>query len=131
MRIQAGQTVSTYSQRSRNGASQQLFESTLMKVENKEEKPEEKKGKLVTTKEGAYVRQYLVGSDGSKILLSETKQSEDDTTATENYQPPTIAAPSPNMNESGMSHNAKEALNLVNLQMGATVPSNPINSNLP
>jgi hypothetical protein len=128
MRIQSGQPISTYAQRTSNGASPELFESTLLKAENKEEKPEEKKGRLVTTREGAYIRQYIVGSDGSKILLSEIKQSEDELTATENYKP--TASPSQNRNESGMSENTKEALNLLNVQMGASVPFNPTKQRL-
>lgn len=35
------------------------------------EKKDEKTGKLVTSREGGYVRQYIVNSDGIKILVSE------------------------------------------------------------
>jgi hypothetical protein len=123
MRIESSQTFSSYGQRATGNASSELFESTLLKADKKEEKPEEKKGKLVTAREGAYVRQYLVGADGSKILISEIKQAEEDTTSTGNYAPSGLRES--NLSESGMSRNNKEMIDLLNLQMGAGLPFAP------
>lgn len=116
MRIETNAAYSYHKQQASRHSSDDLFESTLLKTEKKEEKSEEKKGKLVTAREGAYVRQYLVGADGSKILLSETKQAEAETTSTDNYSPQAFVGFK--LKENGMSRNTQETLNLLNLQIG-------------
>jgi hypothetical protein len=123
MRIESNAAYSSYGQRPNRHSSDDLFESTLLKTEKKDEKAEEKKGKLVTAREGAYVRQYLVGADGSKILLSEMKQAEAETTSTDAYSPQAIGGF--NLTENGMSRNTQETLNLLNLQIGAGIPLIP------
>ncbi|KZS47276.1 hypothetical protein AWU65_15740 [Paenibacillus glucanolyticus] len=79
----------------------------------KNKKEEENKGRLVTVREGGYLRQYIVQSNGSKILLSETKQYKDEAAADSSH----LLAPLPQTG--GMSLNTKEALHLLNLQAGA------------
>ncbi|WP_145038763.1 hypothetical protein [Paenibacillus sp. Y412MC10] len=85
------------------------FEEILQKS-----KKEESQGKLVTIREGRYLRQYIVRPDGSKILLSESKQPEE--TAVESASQ-LLSKP----HWGGMSLNTKEALDLLNLQAGAAV----------
>ncbi|MNO17141.1 hypothetical protein D3C76_68340 [compost metagenome] len=102
-----------------------LFKSTLLiqtvekkEDEEKKDKSVEKKGQLVTAREGAYIRQYLVNSDGSKVLLSETKQAEDEATSTENYSR-LLSNSNKNQNiDDGMSNNSKEIVSLLNQQIG-------------
>ncbi len=122
MRIESSPAYLSYGQRATRNLSKDLFKSTLLMTEKKEDKkegiPEEKKGKLVTVREGAYVRQYLVGEDGSKIFLSETKQAEEETTSTDKYS---LASRGLHIMESGMSQNTKKTLNLLNLQMEAGI----------
>lgn len=104
-----------------------LFKSTLLiqtvekkedEDEEKKEKTVEKKGKLVTAREGAYIRQYLINSDGSKVLLSETKQAENEATSTENYSR-LLSNSNKNQNiDNGISNNSKEIVSLLNQQIG-------------
>ncbi|MCQ6563279.1 hypothetical protein [Paenibacillus mendelii] len=120
MRIETGHAYSPIARRASTQLSQDLFEAALQQIEKEKEKQKEDKGKLVTAREGAYVRQYMVRPDGSKILISETKQTgEDSTTTDHDLQPASHRA---NGNNSGMSHNTAEALHLVSLQVGAAVP---------
>ncbi|APO44078.1 hypothetical protein BS614_08705 [Paenibacillus xylanexedens] len=78
-----------------------LFVQTVEKKEDEEKKDKsvEKKGQLVTAREGAYTRQYLVNSDGSKVLLSDSNSNK-------------------NQNDDGMSNNSKEIVSLLNQQIG-------------
>ncbi|KOP64616.1 hypothetical protein AMS62_04635 [Bacillus sp. FJAT-18019] len=88
---------------------QEGFELLLQKSH----KEEEGKGKMVTVKEGGYLRQYIVRPDGSKILLSEMKQHDDgtDTSSAQRLKPLLQA--------DGTNTNTKEALELLSLQAGA------------
>ena len=122
---------SVYHTNQRNNPSnyKELFESTLLvqtveKKENEEkkDKPVEKKGKLVSAREGAYIRQYLVNSDGSKVLLSETKQAEEEATSTENYSRLLPNSNKGQNTDDGMSNNSKEIISLLNLQIGNIDP---------
>ncbi|WP_098742374.1 hypothetical protein [Paenibacillus sp. EZ-K15] len=88
---------------------QEGFEQLLQK--NKKE--EEGKGKMVTVREGGYLRQYMVRPDGSKMLLSETKQFESETAASSTDLSMSLPR------AGGMSLNTKEALDLLCLQAGA------------
>ncbi|GAA0359589.1 hypothetical protein [Bacillus horti] len=93
----------------------ELFKSTLLE---KQEKEESSKGKLVTTREGGYVRQYIVSPKGDKILLSEVKAHDEvESSRTENYQ-----RPIPKNNLDGLSENTNEILNLLHLETGAGLP---------
>ncbi|NGP59369.1 hypothetical protein FLT15_13700 [Paenibacillus thiaminolyticus] len=95
-----------------------LFESVLKDAaKQEEEKQEDKKGKLVTTREGAYIRQYIVRPDGSRVLLSETRQSvgADDMGHDQNLPD---NAP---LVQSGMSQITKEIIDLLNFQAGAGI----------
>ncbi|MEK4524748.1 MULTISPECIES: hypothetical protein [Paenibacillus] len=101
----------------------ELFKSTLLvqtvekkEDEEKKDKSVEKKGQLVTAREGAYTRQYLVNSDGSKVLLSETKHAEGEATSTENYSR-FLSNSNKNQNDDGMSNNSKEIVSLLNQQI--------------
>jgi hypothetical protein len=95
-----------------------LFEAVLKDVaKQEEEKQEDKKGKLVTTREGAYIRQYIVRPDGSRVLLSETQQSVG-TDAMGNDENPPDHAP---LVQSGMSQSTKEIIDLLNFQAGAGI----------
>lgn len=71
-------------------------------------------GKLVTCREGGYIRQYIVRADGSRILLSEMKE------------PQTDATP-PNQDDSKADHgghgdslnrNTEDVIQLLNVQAG-------------
>ncbi|MFX3631304.1 MAG: hypothetical protein ACE3L7_18570 [Candidatus Pristimantibacillus sp.] len=99
-----------------SGKQESDFLSYMMQEEKKEEKQEENKGKLITAKEGAYVRQYLVRADGSKVLLSETKQGDEDA-ITDNYQHP--AASIQREKNGALSANTEEIISLLNFQAGA------------
>ncbi|MBT2765536.1 hypothetical protein [Paenibacillus sp. ISL-20] len=88
---------------------QEGFEQLLRK--NKKE--EEGKGKMVTVREGGYLRQYMVRPDGSKMLLSETKQVESESAASSTD----LSMSLPRAGR--MSLNTKEALDLLCLQAGA------------
>lgn len=109
----------------------ELFKSALLEQttgkndnEDKENKSEEKKGKLVTTKEGPYVRQYLVHSDGSKVLLSEIKQAEveDEATPTENYSR-LLTKPSNHHDQAdAMSENTEDIISFLNQLVGNITP---------
>ncbi|MFC4307438.1 hypothetical protein [Cohnella boryungensis] len=97
------------------------FSSVMLETETKEDKPDEKKGKLVAVSEEGYMRQYLVRPDGTKVLLSEMKEREEGAETTGNYSRPQ-AAPLP-IQEDGLGRNARELIDLLNLQAGATAPS--------
>lgn len=78
----------------------------------KQEKEEDNKGKLITAREGAYVRQYLVRADGSKVLLSEIKQED---AMADNVQHPAASI----QPDSRLSANTEELMSLLNFQAGA------------
>ncbi|OKP82347.1 hypothetical protein A3844_12545 [Paenibacillus helianthi] len=125
MRINNSSPSVYYSnQRNNLSSNKDLFESTLLvqtnekKEEEKKDKPVEKKGHLVTAKEGAYIRQYIVNSDGSKVLLSEIKQAENESTSTENNSQLLFNSKKNQNVEDGMSNNSKELVSLLNQQVG-------------
>lgn len=107
MRIESEYTYWSSVKRKEAEPAQKGFEEILQKS-----KREESQGKLVTVREGGYLRQYIVRPDGSKVLLSETKQSEE--TAVESASR-LLSKPY----GSGVSLNTEEALGLLNLQAGA------------
>lgn len=84
--------------------------------EKKEKKKEEEstKGKLVTASEGEYIRCYLLKEDGTKILLSETKLSNDDN----KLESKPVQPNSNNQEQSASSANTKEMMMLLNLEAG-------------
>ncbi|MBH5317828.1 hypothetical protein I6N90_08425 [Paenibacillus sp. GSMTC-2017] len=92
-----------------------LFEQTIGKKKDEEtnDKSVEKKGKLITAKEGAYVRQYLINSDGSKVLLNETKQAADEGISTENYSRSLSKQTITQNDTDGMNENTKETIQLL------------------
>lgn len=117
MRIDSNHRFPSSTQR-RNQNNDLLFEAVLKDVENKEaEKQEDKKGKLVTTREGAYIRQYIVRPDGSKFLLSETQQTIETDATGNDHNVPINAHPL----QSGFSQKTKEMINLLNFQVGAGI----------
>ncbi|MGN7761838.1 hypothetical protein [Paenibacillus sp. 22594] len=126
MRINNSSPSVYYSnQRNNLSSNKDLFESTLLvqinekkEEDEKKDKSVEKKGKLVTAKEGAYIRQYIVYSDGSKVLLSEIKQAEKESTSTENNSQLLFNSKKNQNVDDGMSNNSKELVSLLNLQVG-------------
>ncbi|UVI29188.1 hypothetical protein [Paenibacillus spongiae] len=119
MRIETGNAYSPLTRRTSAIPAPNLFEAALQKIEKEDDKQKDDKGKLVTAREGAYVRQYIVRADGSKILIRETKQAADDSTLS--GHDPQAASVTPEAGHSGLSQNAKHMLHLVNLQVGAAV----------
>ncbi|MBG9791977.1 hypothetical protein ABD76_05455 [Paenibacillus dendritiformis] len=117
MRIESNYRFPFSTQR-KNHNNELLFEAVLKDAaKQEEEKQEDKKGKLVTAREGEYIRQYIVRPDGSRVLLSETQQTfETDATGKESSAP-SHAQPQ----QSGMSHNTKEMIGLLNFQVGAGI----------
>lgn len=109
MRIESAYTYWSPVKRLNAESAQGGFEQLLQKST----KEEEGKGKLITVREGGYLRQYMVRPDGSKMLLSETKQYDSES-----------AASSSNLSLSlpraggGMGRNTKDALDLLCLQAG-------------
>ncbi|RJG22458.1 hypothetical protein [Paenibacillus thiaminolyticus] len=96
-----------------------LFEAVLKDAaKQEEEKQEDKKGKLVTTREGAYIRQYIVRPDGSRVLLSETRQSVGTDDMGNDQNLPDNAP----LVQSGISQSTKEIIVLLNFQAGAGIP---------
>ncbi|MFL1673257.1 hypothetical protein ABEV00_19025 [Paenibacillus thiaminolyticus] len=117
MRIDSNYRFLSSTQR-KNQNNELLFESVLKDVaKQEEEKQEDKKGKLVTTREGAYIRQYMVRPDGSRVLLSETQQLME-TDAGGYDQNPNNNAP---LVQSGMSQSTKEMIDMLNFQAGAGI----------
>ncbi|MBD8498632.1 hypothetical protein [Paenibacillus arenosi] len=94
------------------------FETSLREAEQKEEKENEKRGKLVTAREGGYVRQYLVQADGSKILLAEVKQSTEQPNGENKESSETLAATQVNRQGIHTNRNTKSMMNLLNFQAG-------------
>ncbi|OAB41741.1 hypothetical protein [Paenibacillus glacialis] len=115
MRIQSGINNNRLSiQNARSNPLQLTFNFELEKqLKAKEEKKEDPSGKLVTSHEGGYIRQYIVSSDGSKILVSEIKQNTDEATLTENY-----TNHSTRPSSEGISHNTEQIMNLLNYNAG-------------
>ncbi|MGO4788762.1 hypothetical protein AB4124_15180 [Paenibacillus sp. 2KB_20] len=109
MRVESAYTYWSPVKSKKAEPAQEGFEQLFQK--NKKE--EEGKGKMVTVREGGYLRQYMVRPDGSKMLLSETKQFESETAASSTDL--SMALP----RAGGMSLNTKEALDLLCLQAGA------------
>jgi hypothetical protein len=113
------------SQHNNLSKNKELFKSTLIEKrfekkedEEKTDKPVEKKGQLVTAREGAYIRQYLVNSAGSKVLLSEKKQAEIEAISTENYSRKLSNSNKNQHIDDGMFNNSKEIVNLLNQNIG-------------
>ncbi|MCM3342144.1 hypothetical protein M3650_26860 [Paenibacillus sp. MER TA 81-3] len=120
MRIHSGGSHTFTAQRANSNANKELFSSVLMEKEaekTEDKQGEEKKGKLVTCREGAYVRQYIVRPDGTKILLSEAKQAEDESISAVNDLH--RLSEKQYANEDGMTQNTKDVINLLNMQAGA------------
>jgi hypothetical protein len=109
MRVESAYTYWSPVKSKKAEPAQEGFEQLLQK--NKKE--EEGKGKMVTVREGGYLRQYMVRPDGSKMLLSETKQFESESAASSTDR--SMSFP----RAGGMSLNTKEALDLLCLQAGA------------
>ncbi|OME92914.1 MULTISPECIES: hypothetical protein [Paenibacillus] len=109
MRVESAYTCWSPVKSKKAEPAQEGFEQLLQK--NKKE--EEGKGKMVTVREGGYLRQYMVRPDGSKMLLSETKQFESETAASSTDLSMSLPR------AGGMSLNTKEALDLLCLQAGA------------
>lgn len=109
MRIESDYTNWNSAKLKKAEPAQESFELILQKTKQEEEN----QGKLVTVREGGYVRLYIVRSDGSKIWLSETKQYEDGAAASPSHLLTSLPQ------TGGMSLNTKEALDLLNLQAGA------------
>lgn len=118
MRIDANYRFPSSTQRKTQNNNDLLFEAVLKDAaKQEEEKQEDKKGKLVTAREGAYIRQYIVRPDGSRVLLSETRQSVG-TDAMGNDQNLPDSAP---LVQSGMNQSTKEIIALLNFQAGAGI----------
>ncbi|WP_051217593.1 hypothetical protein [Paenibacillus assamensis] len=94
------------------------FETSLKEAEQKESKENEKRGKLVTAREGGYLRQYLVQADGSKILLTEVKQNAVHPTGEAEENSTALAAAFTNRNGIPASNNTKSMMELLNFQAG-------------
>lgn len=109
MRIASAYTYWSQVKRMDAESAQGGFEQLLQKSK----KEEENKGKLVTVREGGYLRQYMVQPDGSKMLLSETKQYESESAASSTDLSMSLPR------TGGMSLNTKDALDLLCLQAGA------------
>ncbi len=118
MRIHSNTTNYLKYQRTGNNKTNNLFETNLQEkeMEKKDEKQDGKKGKLVTCREGSYVRQYIMKSDGSKILVSELKQNESEISTSSRAQNPAYSKNNPSQH--GMNINTKEALHILNLNAG-------------
>lgn len=80
----------------------------------------ESKNKFVTATEGGYVRSYLIKEDGTKIMLSETKQTQNDKeSSTPNLL---LSSKSPDKQaQSASSVNTKETMLLLNLNAGIPI----------
>ncbi|GED17771.1 hypothetical protein [Aneurinibacillus migulanus] len=118
MRIHSNTTNYLKYQRTGNNKTNNLFETNLQEkeMEKKDEKQDGKKGKLVTCREGSYVRQYIMKSDGTKILVSELKQNESEISTSSHDQNPAYSKNNPRQH--GMNTNTKEALHTLNLNAG-------------
>ncbi|MCR8843444.1 hypothetical protein NQ117_07090 [Paenibacillus sp. SC116] len=118
MRIDSRYNQLPTSQQTSKKHGSDMFESALQSAEEKEKKQDDKKGKLVTAREGAYLRQYLVQADGSKVLLSEVKQMAEQPLETGPDSPTSLHAPTINGENHPFSGNTKAMMNLLNFQAG-------------
>ncbi|WP_127589668.1 hypothetical protein [Paenibacillus lautus] len=108
MRIESAYTYWSPVKRLNAESAQGGFDQLLQKSK----KEEEGKGKLITVREGGYLRQYMVRPDGSKMLLSETKQYKSESAASSSNL--SLSLP----RAGGMGLNTKDALDLLCLQAG-------------
>ncbi|GAA0136388.1 hypothetical protein YSY43_32290 [Paenibacillus sp. YSY-4.3] len=115
MRISLGSNsiaVSPQTQNTSRSQSTLEYKFALEEPEAIEElKKEEHSGKLVTSREGGYIRQYLVKADGTAILISELQQ---DAAPAVNY----TERPANGMQSDGVHQNAEEMISLLNFQAG-------------
>ncbi|TVX92545.1 hypothetical protein [Paenibacillus agilis] len=118
MRINSSYKPMQSNQQTSRILSNDKFETSLKEAEQKEEKENEKRGKLVTAREGEYVRQYLVQADGSKILLAEVKQSTAQPNSENKESSETLAATLVNRQGIHTNSNTKSMMNLLNFQAG-------------
>lgn len=117
MRLESGTTASLTFQELKKDIrrpAEYTFELGKEQNDDKSNKSKESSGKLVTCREGGYIRQYIVRADGSRILLSEMKEPQSD------------AAPQMQEGKKGvhgeqedsMGQNTKDMIQLLNVQAG-------------
>ncbi|MFD3259180.1 hypothetical protein ACE3MQ_11275 [Paenibacillus lentus] len=80
---------------------------------DEEQKKEDHSGKLVTSREGGYIRQYLVKADGTQILISELQEDAESAPAANH-----MSRPANSMQSDGIHQNAEEMISLLNFQAG-------------
>lgn len=123
MRIESYYRISPAAKRSKP-QHEPLFADTMKEIQKQEsDEKENKKGKLVTTREDGYIRQYLVRPDGSKVLLGETKQTFDEVIG--NAESSIDQQPVNNL-ASNSSQNTLDMMALLNFYAGAVITS-PVN----
>ncbi|HEY2491899.1 MAG TPA: hypothetical protein VGI33_03090 [Paenibacillus sp.] len=124
MRIESGNSNFGFSaHHTKSNPSSLVFKFNLEEQQQKinEEKKEEKTGQLITSREGGYVRQYIVRSDGTRILVSEIKQENDETTPTENYMDTLSFA---RLQNDRIHQNTEQMISLLNYQAGIVSKNN-------
>lgn len=80
---------------------------------DEEQKKEDHSGKLVTSREDGYIRQYLVKTDGTKILISELQDDAVLAPAVNH-----MSRPANSMQSDGVHQNTEEMISLLNFQAG-------------
>ncbi|WP_110930821.1 hypothetical protein [Paenibacillus bouchesdurhonensis] len=96
--------------------SQALLEYKFALEESKadeEQKKDDHSGKLVTSREGGYIRQYLVKADGTRILISELQEDAESTPLTNH-----TSRLENHMHSDGIHQNTEEMISLLNFQAG-------------
>lgn len=120
MRIESYYRISPAAKRSKP-QHEPLFADTMKEIQKQEsDEKENKKGKLVTTREDGYIRQYLVRPDGSKVLLGETKQTFDEVIG--NAESSIDQQPVNNLS-CNSSQNTQDMMALLNFYAGAVITS--------
>ncbi|WP_019637411.1 hypothetical protein [Paenibacillus fonticola] len=118
MRISAGNNYSAASRKAYNADRYNHSLEYKFDIEGQPETSEDQKksgqtGKLVTSREGSFIRQYLVREDGSQILISEFQQDAEFAPTT-NYTKNTVNR----MHKDGIHQNTEEMIGLLNFQAG-------------
>ncbi|MDR0268181.1 hypothetical protein [Paenibacillus sp.] len=117
MRLEQGTTAGWKVQEPKLVIRRQLEYTFELGQEQDADQPNKSKGtggKLVTCREGGYIRQYIVRADGSRILLSEMKEPKSDAASlmqTDNEA-------DYGKQEDSMGQSTEDVIQLLNVQAG-------------
>lgn len=117
MRLESGTTASLKFSEPKQDIrrpAEYTFELGKEQDDDQSKKSKESSGKLVTCREGGYIRQYIVRADGSRILLSEMKEPQSDGAPQMQEDNKAVHG----QQEDSMGQNTKDMIQLLNVQAG-------------